>query len=516
MPADSNPPIELASSNSTPVEDLQRQHFFEHEFRTPVTCYGLSQPRKWLILLCLMLLLFFDGFAAYTPPIPPIQMALKIPIPHQTWILSSYLITFVSCNILFGRVSDLYSPTWVLLIGVFSYAVFNVIISFMSNMYAFFIFRALCGISGAAITPSSYRIITNTFRASERPQAFFLYATAGALSNTFGGTLSGAAILVPGTGMMAGWRWFFRVAAFGVLVPAIGSAILIPKKKGDYSHVTDKIPSLDLFGSLILLGSTGLTVAGLTLGAAHGFSSAFFLAPFIIGILLFPTFLYWEYKRPPFHSLIPHNMWKIPNFWILLAYSVPLSSWWTASNIPFMLVYTRRYGEAPWHAAVRLLASGIASLVTAPILQHFPVLLRLPALRWTITAGAMPAIMGYVLFAQPDNYATDYWRLVVPGLVLGSMGNTAAYTGSQVSILSAAPPSLSGIAGGMFQVASALGNTLALSVQAAFLSSRPGDVLNNYNLHHAFYFQVGWQALWIVGFLILGRPKETIRWDDDD
>jgi MFS family permease len=509
--------LDVPTSDELQRLELEQSHpprdDHTHELKQSVKCYSFSQPGKWLVLLTLAVLQFFDSWATYASPMGPIRIALKIPVLHETWIINSYLVTFASFNVFFGRVSDLYSPKYVILGGSAFYAILNVCVSFVSDRYSFFVLRALCGVAGAAMAPAAYRIIVHTFQPQERPQAFALYSIAGALSSTFGGTLSGAVSLIRGTGQMASWRWFYRLAAMGALVPAVASWFLIPMMCGSFHFRRHKLRMMDFPGALLLLAATALTIIGLTFGASHGFDSAAFLAPFIIGLLLYPVFFYWEKTRPPYHALIPFRMWTIPNYWILLAYSVPLMSWWASNIVPFMSVYVVRYGEPAWHAAVRMLPSGIAQLITAPLLKQFPALLRLPTLRWTIVAGAIPAIIGYVLFALPSDYATDYWRIVVPGLVLGSAGNIAAFTGTQVAIMAATPPSLSGIVGGMLQTASALGSAISLGAQAGILARRPGYIQNNANLHPAFWFQVAWRGLWLVGFLALGRPSKTVQWD---
>lgn len=52
--------------------------------------------------------------------------------------------------LLWGRVSDLYSARAVFTIGFVFCGISNLIISFMTNAYAFYVFRGLYGVAAAA------------------------------------------------------------------------------------------------------------------------------------------------------------------------------------------------------------------------------------------------------------------------------------------------------------------------------------------------------------------------------
>lgn len=64
--------------------------------------------------------------------------------------------TFGSFLLLWGRVSDLYSAKMVFSLGFLFCGLFSLIVSFMTNEYAFYVFRALYGIAAAA-TVSPHR-----------------------------------------------------------------------------------------------------------------------------------------------------------------------------------------------------------------------------------------------------------------------------------------------------------------------------------------------------------------------
>ena len=70
---------------------------------------------------------------------------------HSFMVLqTAYTVTFASFLLFWGRVSDLYSAKPVFAYGFLALGIVNLIISFMTNKYGYFVLRAISGIAGAA------------------------------------------------------------------------------------------------------------------------------------------------------------------------------------------------------------------------------------------------------------------------------------------------------------------------------------------------------------------------------
>ena len=116
----------------------------------------------------------------------------------------------------FGRVADLYSAKPVFSYGFVVFGVLNLVLSFVTNKYAFLVLRGLAGVSGAALIPSSYRLITAIFRHDELAHAFTVYTLSSSIAAATGVLFGGLVELIPNGGQMAGWRWMFRILAIVV------------------------------------------------------------------------------------------------------------------------------------------------------------------------------------------------------------------------------------------------------------------------------------------------------------
>ena len=71
---------------------------------------------------------------------------------------NSYGVTVGSFLLLWGKVSDLYSAKPVFTIGFLVCGGISIVISFMTDQYAFYVFRALYGISAAATVSFRFHI----------------------------------------------------------------------------------------------------------------------------------------------------------------------------------------------------------------------------------------------------------------------------------------------------------------------------------------------------------------------
>ena len=247
---------------------------------------------------------------------------LEIKYLSSSWIITAYSVTFASFLLLWGRVSDLYSAKPVFAYGFVGVAVTNLIISFMTDQYAYYVFRALSGIAGAATIPSAFRLILAVFEPSELQVALTIFGLSGALANVTGLVLAGFFGFITAGGQLAAWRWFFRSITIIIAPFALSAFYVVPKTKGDRAdEITtgrEKFKRLDLVGCVSMLIGIILLILGLTLGATYGFKTAKFLVPFLLSWPIFVGFFIWEAKLPTGYALIPPITWRIPNFTLLI------------------------------------------------------------------------------------------------------------------------------------------------------------------------------------------------------
>lgn len=477
---------------------------------------GLSAGKRWGLLAIFSMAMFIDiwCYSAFFIFTRPIAEDLHIQFTQESWVITSYAVTFASFLLFWGRVSDLYSAKPVFTGGFIALGVLNAVISFLPEKFSFFILRAFAGIAGSALIPASYRLIVHVFPKEQLGVAFTLYGMSGSIANVTGTIVAGFIQFIPsghGTQMQS-WRWFFRLLAVMILPMALAALFMIPKDEGEDADMAprEKLVRLDVPGSFLMLSAIVLLTLGLTLGASYGFKTAKFLVPFLLSWTLFPAFFIWEAKIPQCRALLPAKTWKIPNFAVLIVFALQVYAWWGVNFLALVDTFTKVRGEPAIIAAVRLLPQGVLAFVVSIALTKWPQFVKKP--RWPIAFGMVLGVVGYVLMTRPNQYNnSEYWRFLFPGFIVGSGGMALAFTATTVGVMTSTPAEMAGVAGAVLQVAFQIGSTVGLSVQAGLLTvgSWPG------NVKASLYFQMGWCALWLVGFLALYRPSKNVTNDEE-
>lgn len=146
----------------------------------------LSQRKKWSLLMVFCLGFFIDVwmYSAFFVFTGPISADLGVPFEQQTWVITSYAVTFAAFLLFWGRVSDLYSAKPVFSYGFVVLGILSLVISFLPDRYSFFVIRAISGIAGATLIPASFRLIVAVFEPHEIGKAFVIYGFFGAIANS--------------------------------------------------------------------------------------------------------------------------------------------------------------------------------------------------------------------------------------------------------------------------------------------------------------------------------------------
>ncbi|WVN87505.1 uncharacterized protein L203_102687 [Cryptococcus depauperatus CBS 7841] len=473
----------------------------------------LSQKRKWFLLLIFSVAQYLDvcsisGLFVLTDSI---QESLSIRYEVSSWIVTSYSVTFASFLLFFGRLSDLYSAKQVFAYGFFGVGVLNLIISFMPNQYAYFVFRALSGIAGAATIPSAFRLILAIFEPKELSVALTLFGLSGALANATGLIIAGLFGFITAGGQQADWRWFFRMMAIMIVPFASLALVLIPKTAGDLANqfsARDKLKRFDIIGCLMMLSSIILLILGITLGASYGWKTAKFLVPFLLSWPIFVAFFFYEAKLAEGFALIPPSFWRIPNMTLLMVFALGIYPWWCVNQLPLVERFIGYFHEPAIIAAVRVLPQAVSALAAAFVIP--PLLQKLGNARIPLAGGMFIGAAMYLLliYSEGEIYHNAYWKWLFPAFVVGSGAAMMSFLGTNITVMTSVPPEISGVAGAMLQVALQVGAAISLTIQAGLLTLNPGGINNYSNIQASLWFQFGWLLLNMLIIIFFFRSSK--------
>ncbi|KAM0749875.1 MFS general substrate transporter [Meredithblackwellia eburnea MCA 4105] len=477
---------------------------------------NLSRATKVRLLLVFCLSVFVDvlSASAFFVFTSEIVKDLDIVFAQQSWVITSYTVTFASFLLFWGRVCDLFSSKTVFVAGFFAVGICNIILSFLKDRFSFFIIRSFTGVAAASLVPSAYRLISLSFPPEERGRAYTTYGMTGSIANVTGTIIAGTFALIPNEGQMRSWRWFLRVVAAISIPTALAGYFLIPSHQSLSSKqartLRETLKVLDLVGISSMLTAIILLILGLTFGASFGWTRPAFLVPFLLSFVLVTFFFWWENRIPEQDALLPPSIWRIPNIAVLLAFALLPLGWWGVNFLSFIELFHNVHEESMILAAVRTLPEGIIAGIVSVTLLLFPPIVAHP--RVPLVIAMLFAATGYILWTQaPGVVGIDYWKFILPGMLVGSGGMQTVLLSTNVCVMLAAPPERTGVIGAALQTAWQTSTVVALSIQAGLLTVYPGGISNVTNVRTSWYFELGWTLVWLVGFIALYKPLKQIE-----
>ncbi|MDP4675961.1 MAG: MFS transporter [Candidatus Nanopelagicales bacterium] len=242
---------------------------------------GVGHPRRWPILAVLvvsLLVVVLDN-TVLNIALPTIQQDLKATPSELVWAVDSYILTFAALLFTWGVLGDRLGRKRVLIFGLVLFAAASVVCAFSVDPGMLIGFRALMGVGGAAVLPTTLAIITVVFPPHERGKAIGLWAGAVGAAVALGPVLGGLLLQHPDwfrwlTGN--DWGAVFLINAPIVVVGLIAILRVVPETKNPAPK------RLDVTGLLVSI--TGLTL--LIYGIIDASRTRDWLAPTVIGPII--------------------------------------------------------------------------------------------------------------------------------------------------------------------------------------------------------------------------------------
>ncbi|MFE7045661.1 MFS transporter [Streptomyces atratus] len=234
--------------------------------------------RAWLGLVVLMLptLLVAMDMTALLLALPRLSADLGATNIQQLWISDSYGLMVAGLVITMGTLGDRIGRRRLLMIGGAAFAVLSVVAAFAADPLTLIVARALLGVAGATLAPSTLALITNMFRDErQRGQAIAIWATCQFTGGALGPVLAGFLL------QHFWWGSVFLVAVPAMALLLLAGPVLLPEYRSDRAGRLDLASvGLSLVAVLLMVyGIKQLTVesepagsaVALVVGAAIGF-----------------------------------------------------------------------------------------------------------------------------------------------------------------------------------------------------------------------------------------------------
>jgi MFS transporter, DHA2 family, multidrug resistance protein len=409
--------------------------------------------REWLGLAVLMLpvlLVSVDG-TVLTFAVPSIAQALAPTAGELLWAVDIYPLLLAGLLITAGTLGDRFGRRRLLLLGTLGFGAASVLAAYAPDVRWLIAARALQGVFGAALMPSTLSLLRNLFLdQQQRRLAIAVWASGFAGGAALGPVLGG--------GLLERYWWgsVFLVNV-PVLVLLLAAGRLLPESR-------DPAPGrLDL-GSVVLSLTTMLPLVYAIKALAGGELTPATAASAALGIASGVVFLRRQRTRPA--PLLDLAIFRSPTVTAAISANLlsiaALSALLLIASQYLQLVLDRSPMDAGLVLVPGLAVSVLAGLAAVPLARRFPV-------RRLVVSGLLLGVAGFAVATRlgPGSGV----GLVVGAFALVAAGAGLAETLTNDAILAAAPPARAGQASAISETAYELGTGLGVAVLGSVLSA---------------------------------------------
>ena len=404
-------------------------------------------PRAWAALAVLTLavtLLAIDS-TVLALAIPSLSADLSPTAGQLLWIGDIYSFTLAGLLVTMGNVADRIGRRRLLLIGTLGFGAASVMAAFAPSAGALIAARALLGIGGATIMPSTLSLIRNIFPdAHHRTTAIAIWS-----AGSSGGTALGP--LVGGTLLEHFWWGSVLLINVPVMVTVILAGLwLLPESKNDRGAPVDLVSAILSVLAIVPIvyavksfAHDGLTVVAVVALLAGLGAGLLFLRR--QGTLTTPLIDVELFKRPAFT-------------WAILATVLAIFS--LAGLLYFFSQYLQLVrGYSALRAGLTELPTSLASIAVITVVAA--VVRRLGNGR-VLGGGLILAAGGLLVVAVGESYGGIV--VICIGLLVIGAGVGLAFTVSTGAVLGSVPADRAGAASAISETGLELGVALGIAV----------------------------------------------------
>ncbi|HEX2030174.1 MAG TPA: MFS transporter, partial [Actinomycetota bacterium] len=395
--------------------------------------------REWigLAVLALGCVLYVMDLTVLHLAVPQISRDLRPSSAQLLWIIDIYGFMVAGSLITMGSLGDRIGRRRLLMIGAASFGVASVVAALSRSAEMLIVTRALLGLAGATLAPSTLSLIRNMFHdPRQRQTAIAVWITSFSVGAAIGPLLGGLVL-----------EAFWWGAAFLLAVPVMALLLLLgPRLLPEYRDPTAGRP--DLASAALSLAAVLAAIFGLKQLAQDGWGWAPAVA-IVGGAALGGAFV--RRQRRLADPLIDLRLFRAPGFSAALA-TYGLGVVIVFGGFLFLPQYLQLVlGLSPLEAGLWTVPWALAFVVGS---QLTPRLARRFHPASLMAGGMVLAAAGFAAFVRLDE--ASGFPLFLAGSVIFSLGLAPVFTLAIDLIVGVAPPERAGAASGIAETAAEL------------------------------------------------------------
>ena len=377
--------------------------------------------------------------------VPQISADLQPSSSQLLWIIDIYGFFVAGSLITMGNLGDKIGRRRLLLIGGICFAATSVLAAFSTSAEMLIVARALLGVSGATLAPSTLSLIRNMFHdQNQRVVAIGVWISAFSVGAAIGPLVGGVLL-----------EYFWWGSVFLIAVPVMAILLILgPTLLPEFKD--PKARRLDPVSAALSLAAILSVIYGIKQFAQDGleFQTILFV---VVGVVLGVVFL--QRQRTLTYPLIDLRLFRIP------AFSMSLVTFLVGVFMAFgVFLFISQYlqlvlGLSPLEAGLWMLPWALAFVAGS---QLAPVIIRRLRPGTVIAGGLVLSAIGFGLLIQIDEETP--FALLITGFVISSLGLAPVFTLATELVIGSAPPERAGSASAISETTAELGGALGIAV----------------------------------------------------
>ena len=424
--------------------------------------------RRWITLLVLCVSLMVIGLdntilnvALPTLAKPAAAGGLGASASQLQWIVDSYTIVFAGLLLTAGSLGDRFGRYKALAFGLAVFGTGSALSAFAGSANMLIFTRALMGIGGAFIMPSTLSILTNVFtNPLERGKAIGIWAGVSAIGIGLG-PVTGGFLLTH-----FWWGSVFLVNVPVVIGGLIFGYLFVPESRDPSA------PKLDPLGSGLSIVGLSAVLWAIIEGPSHGWGSSEILIGFGIGFAVLAGFLAWELHYPS--PMLDIRFFENPRF-SAASGAITLTFLALFGTIFLLTQFLQSVlGYSTVKAGAVLLPQAMVMMIAAPSSTRW---VRLFGNKVVVSAGLFIVAATMLLFTTLNaSSSTLHVILVTAALGLG-MGNIMAPATD--SIMGSLPRAKAGVGSAVNDTTRQVGGAVGVALLGSLLASKYGSQMSS-------------------------------------
>lgn len=403
--------------------------------------------KEWtgLAVLALPLLLVSMDVSVLYFAVPFISRDLDPSATQQLWIFDIYGFVLAGLLLTMGSLGDRIGRRRLLLIGAVGFSLASILAAYAPSAEVLIAARAVLGIAGATLMPSTLALIRNMFHnAEDRGKAIATWTAVMTIGVALGPVISGALL----EHFWWGSVFLINVPAM-ILLLAVGPILLPEFRPANPGR-------FDVISSLLSLGAILPLIYGIKEWAADGFSLQY-LAFIVVGLLVGAVFV--QRQRVVADSILDLSLFANRGFSAsAIANSVAMFA--LVGNAVFLTQYLQSVlAMSPLKAALWSLVPSIVVAAAAPLASALGAKFERA---YVLAGGFLIAAAGFAIVATV--HVSSRLALVLIGAGVLSGGLVAVMTLVTEVALGAIEPERAGSASAVIETGSEFGGALGIAV----------------------------------------------------